>query len=208
MKGIVSVSTLSCVALFLSCSRETPLEIRNRLDGYLITEIYITRAGSAESGPDLLLDSLAPGASDTFAFPAGSYDILAVDDEGGRYACRAFPLSGESMTLSVLPDALDEATRAVRAEAAEAACRADMRCLAVAEAMMTAAGGRPGTQAEMVEAGFLPGDDAFRCPSDPSGSGYAISTVGDSSYTVACPVSELTGHGSITDGVASWDAGE
>jgi len=87
----------------------------------------------------------------------------------------------------------------IQEEAKKAACRSNMKNIATAEAMYYARLGHTYALAAGLESsGILGNATGLVCPSD--GVDY-VYTADATTYTVACPAA---GHGSVTDGVTSW----
>ncbi len=93
---------------------------------------------------------------------------------------------------------------AVKEQAERASCRSNMRSIASAEAMYLGQNEVYGTIANLSGAGgMMENADVVECPSN--NSPYTV-TVGADTYDLPCPFdpSVPDGHGSITDGVISW----
>ena len=78
-------------------------------------------------------------------------------------------------------------------------CRSRMRSIATMEAMYYGTFNRYGTMQEMLEAGIGP---YMVCP----GCGYDyLIELGFGTYTLTCPMPQYPSHGSIVDGIPSWE---
>lgn len=78
------------------------------------------------------------------------------------------------------------------------ACRSCMQSLATSEAMFYGTYNRYGSMQELVEAGFGPW---LTCPG--CGLDYIVET-GFETYTLSCPNPTYPSHGSVVDGIFSW----
>lgn len=204
MRTFAKTTAAACLLLLASCGRPAVLLIHNGLDGYFISEIYVSDAGASELGEDLQNPDLEPGQTARFEVPAGTYDILAVDSDGGNYSFKGIVLSGDSASISVTESDLDVATRTRRAEQAMNDCRANMRSLSVAEQLYYGQYGGTGTLDELMASGVMGNAADLSCPSDTTGAPYDLRIADDSSFVIRCPASPALGHGSVVDGAASW----
>jgi hypothetical protein len=86
-----------CVALIAlaGCGKQVPVTVSNDLEIWEIDEIYIYQG--TEKGDNLMTEegeiTVAPG----------TYNILAVDDEGGKYSWSDVVIGDEGYTLHVTP---------------------------------------------------------------------------------------------------------
>lgn len=203
MRAIMLMAA-ACPIILAGCGKPVPLLVDNDLDGYFISEIYVSSTGSPELGEDLQVADLAPGQTARFTLPAGTYDLQAVDSEDGSYAFTGIVLTGDSVIVSVTEASLDPLTRAARAEEAMAECRANMMSLSVGEALYLASHGTRGTWDDLVVSGIMDNAAEMSCPSDTTASPYGLDVLQDSTDIVSCPADPSLGHGSVVDGVASW----
>jgi len=78
-------------------------------------------------------------------------------------------------------------------------CRSQMRSIASSEAMFYGRFNRYGTMQEMIDAGYI---TYMTCP----GCGYDyIIELGYKTYTLYCPMPQQPSHGSVVDGMFSWE---
>ena len=94
----------------------------------------------------------------------------------------------------------------IQEDAKQAACRSNMKNIATAEAMYYARLGHGyATAAELESSDILGNATGLDCP-EGDGTGYTYTidntTEGAETYTIACYADAA--HGSVTDGVASW----
>lgn len=204
MRTMMLATAVACLLLPAGCGKQVALLVDNDLDEYFISEIYVTAAGAGEPGEDLQGEDLAPGQAAAFTLPAGTYDVLAMDSEGGSYSFQGVVLTGDSVRVSVTIACLDEAIRTARAEQATAECRANMMSLSVGEALYYASFGSRGTWDGLVASGIMENAADMSCPSDTTASPYGLDILQDSTDIVSCPADPSLGHGSVVDGIASW----
>ncbi len=92
----------------------------------------------------------------------------------------------------------------VKDQAEQVACRSNLRSLGSAEAMYYGAENMYGSIANLSGVGgVMENADAIICPT--STNGYAATTVANSTtYVISCPIVDPLTHGSIDDGIVSW----
>lgn len=204
MRAILVVAAAAGLFLYTGCGKQAVLLVGNDLDGYFVSEIYVSESGSPELGEDLQGADLAPGQIARFVLPAGTYDVRAIDSEGGSYSFPGVSLTGDSVLVSVTAAALDEATRIARAEQETTECRANMMSLSVGEALYYANFGTRGTWDDLVVSSVMENATELSCPSDTTDAQYGLDILQDSIDVVSCPADPSLGHGSVENGIASW----
>lgn len=90
----------------------------------------------------------------------------------------------------------------VKDQAEQVACRSNLRSLGSAEAMYYGTYNVYGTVAELNDSDIMGNASAITCPT--SDLGYATTTATSTTYIIACGIIIPTTHGSIEDGIVSW----
>lgn len=86
MKKILALLTVAlAVTLISGCGGNVRVEITNDLGAWNIEEIYIDPAENSEWTENRISDALEPGEVATISIPAGTYDIMVVDEDGDPY---------------------------------------------------------------------------------------------------------------------------
>lgn len=119
----------------------------------------------------------------------GVYEVAFCSPDSYFVQCQEFPLHpGGGPGTYWNPD-----------QRAVTHCRSHMQSIATSEAMFYGTYNRYGTMDEMLEAGFGPYLTCPGCHLD-----YVIDP-GQDTYTLICPLPSSPNHGSVVDGVFSWD---
>lgn len=136
------------------------------------------------------IDQLYGIVGDTLLCPwtGEPYEITLLGDDGFQVLCSGYPdhpafFFGQDAPASV---------------GGCGECRQNMRLIASAEAMYFAAFERYGTIEDLLAEGLIPG---MTCPG--CGSGYIIDP-GWQTYELSCPMPCYPSHGSVVDGIVSW----
>lgn len=85
MKNILVLLTVVFASIFiLGCGGNVPVTIVNDLGAWNIEEIYIYPFDEAR-GENQISEMLVPGKECTITIPAGTYDIMLLDEDGDSY---------------------------------------------------------------------------------------------------------------------------
>ncbi|MBN2585855.1 MAG: prepilin-type N-terminal cleavage/methylation domain-containing protein [Candidatus Fermentibacteraceae bacterium] len=90
----------------------------------------------------------------------------------------------------------------VKDQAEQVSCRSNLRSLGSGEAMYYGKYNTYGTVAQVAASGMMENADVITCPT--SDAVYATTVANSTSYTIPCAIVNPTTHGSIEDGIVSW----
>ncbi len=86
MKKIAVLLAVAFAATLISgCGSNVRVEITNDLGAWNIEEIFVDPAESDEWSENRISDPLEPGEVAAVSVPAGTYDIMLVDEDGDSY---------------------------------------------------------------------------------------------------------------------------
>ena len=90
----------------------------------------------------------------------------------------------------------------VKEQAERVSCRSNLRCLGTGESMYYGEFNHFVTVALLAASGVMDNADLLECPT--GAVGYATSTANSTLYVIPCPVNATSLHGSMDDGITSW----
>ncbi len=90
----------------------------------------------------------------------------------------------------------------VKDQAEQVSCRSNLRSLGSGEAMYYGKYNTYGDVAAIAASGMMENADVITCPT--SDAGYATTVANSTTYVIPCAIVTPTTHGSIDDGIVSW----
>lgn len=90
----------------------------------------------------------------------------------------------------------------VKDQAEQVSCRSNLRSLGSGEAMYYGKYNTYGSVAQVAASGMMENANIIQCPT--SDNTYTESIANSTTYIIPCPIVDPTTHGSIDDGMVSW----